>query len=230
MASLPTAEERRARGRAAREQAPRRAHGSWEAPPGRPDPVGLLEQQAAGAVPELLALRYGRMVASPFAFFRGAAAIMAADLAATPRSGFGAQLCGDAHLANFGGFASPDRRAGLRPQRLRRDASRAVGVGPQAAGGEPRGRRTRSRAQREGAPTRRWPRREAYRDGDAPLREARSLEVWYARLEADEIVERLRGRSTSAPCASRARLEKARRKDSVRALDELTSASTARCA
>jgi len=84
-------------------------HAAWDPPTGRPDPIQLLEEQGATRIPELLPIRYGRMLASPFAFYRGAAVIMASDLAATPNSGLSVQLCGDAHLANFGGFASPER-------------------------------------------------------------------------------------------------------------------------
>jgi uncharacterized protein (DUF2252 family) len=103
-------EEREARGRAARTSAPRSAHAHWEPAPDRRDPVALLEEQSAGRVPELVPVRYGRMLVSPFTFYRGAALIMAADLASTPRSGIEVQLCGDAHLSNFGGFATPERR------------------------------------------------------------------------------------------------------------------------
>ena len=103
-------EERVARGRAARNEAPRASHGDWEPAAGRPDPIALLEEQAKTRVPELVPIRYGRMLVSPFTFYRGAALIMAADLAATPRSGLNAQLCGDAHLSNFGVFASPERQ------------------------------------------------------------------------------------------------------------------------
>ncbi len=105
-----TADERIARGRAARHQAPRSSHGRWEPAPDRPDPVALLEEQAATRVPELVPIRYGRMLVSPFTFYRGGALIMAADLAATPVSGVTVQLCGDAHLSNFGVFGSPERR------------------------------------------------------------------------------------------------------------------------
>ena len=105
-----TVDDRLARGRAAREQAPRSGHGRWEPAPGRPDPIALLEEQAASRVPELVPIRYGRMLVSPFTFYRGAALIMAADLAATPVSGVTVQLCGDAHLSNFGLFGSPERR------------------------------------------------------------------------------------------------------------------------
>src|SRR5262249_13192983 len=89
------------------------SHAAWETRPSRPDPVSLLEEQAATRVPELVPIRYGRMLASPFAFFRGAALVMAADLARTPRSGHAAQLCGDAHPANFSPFGTPERRLGF---------------------------------------------------------------------------------------------------------------------
>jgi len=105
-----TPEERAALGRAARTRVPRSSQAAFEPTPDRADPVGLLEEQAATRVPELVPIRYARMLSSPFAFFRGASLIMAADLAGTPRSGLGAQLCGDAHLSNFGVFASPERQ------------------------------------------------------------------------------------------------------------------------
>jgi uncharacterized protein (DUF2252 family) len=103
-------EERIARGKEARAATPRSSHGSWEPATDRPDPIALLEEQAESRVPDLVPIRYGRMLDSPFAFFRGAALIMAADLAATPRSEINVQLCGDAHLSNFGVFGSPERK------------------------------------------------------------------------------------------------------------------------
>ena len=105
-----TVDERAARGRAARADVRRRVHAEWEPPPHRPDPVDLLEEQAQSRVPELVPIRYGRMLVSPFTFFRGGAYLMASDLAGMPRTGLHAQLCGDAHLSNFGAFAAPDRR------------------------------------------------------------------------------------------------------------------------
>jgi uncharacterized protein (DUF2252 family) len=105
-----TVDQRVARGRAARREAPRSEHGRWKAASDRPDPVALLEEQAATRVPELVPIRYGRMLVSPFTFYRGAAAIMAADLASTPVSGITVQLCGDAHLSNFGVFGTPERQ------------------------------------------------------------------------------------------------------------------------
>jgi uncharacterized protein (DUF2252 family) len=98
-----------ARGRAARREAPRSSHADWQPAADRPDPIALLEEQATSRVPELVPIRHGRMLVSPSTFYRGAAFIMAADLAATPVSGFDVQLCGDAHLLNFGLFASPER-------------------------------------------------------------------------------------------------------------------------
>ena len=102
-----TVAERAARRRAARSEVPRSSHAVFEPAPDRVDPIVLLERQARTRVPELVPIRYGRMLVSPFTFYRGAAMIMASDLAATPRSGLIVQCCGDAHLSNFGVFASP---------------------------------------------------------------------------------------------------------------------------
>ncbi len=105
-----TPPERVARGKAARAEVPRSSHAVFEPPSRRADPIKLLERQATTRVPELVPIRYGRMLVSPFTFYRGAALIMASDLAATPHSGLTVQCCGDAHLSNFGAFASPERR------------------------------------------------------------------------------------------------------------------------
>ena len=102
--------DRAARGKSLRKVAPRSSHASWAPPADRPDPIALLEEQAAERVPELVPIRYGRMSASPFAFYRGAAYVMASDLAGSPQTGIRVQLCGDAHLGNFGAFASPERQ------------------------------------------------------------------------------------------------------------------------
>src|SRR5487761_523879 len=101
---------RAARGKQARAAVPRDSHAVFDPPPDRPDPIGLLEQQAELRVPELVPVRYGRMLVSPFTYFRGAALPMASDLARTPVSGLTVQACGDAHLSNFGIFGSPERR------------------------------------------------------------------------------------------------------------------------
>src|SRR5271167_792668 len=104
-----TTEQRAKRGKDSRALVPRSSHAEFRPAKDRPDPVDLLERQATTRVPELVPIRYGRMLVSPFTFFRGAALIMACDLATTPRSGLNAQVCGDAHLSNFGLFASPER-------------------------------------------------------------------------------------------------------------------------
>src|SRR6516165_3885167 len=102
--------DRAARGKATRTQVPRDTHAVFDPPPDRPDPVGLLEEQARSRVPELVPVRWGRMMVSPFSYYRGAALPMASDLAATPVSGLAVQACGDAHLSNFGLFGSAERR------------------------------------------------------------------------------------------------------------------------
>ena len=109
-AHLRTRGERAHAGKALRVTCPRESHAGFKPDAERPDPIALLEKSSEGRTPELVPLRYGRMLASPFAVFRGAAAIMAADLAHTPNTGLGVQACGDAHLANFGAFATPERR------------------------------------------------------------------------------------------------------------------------
>lgn len=106
----PSVKERLAAGKALREKVPRTSHGQWKLPPGRRDPIELLKHTDQGKLADLLPIRYGRMSQSPFAFLRGAAALMAADLAATPATGIRVQACGDCHVANFGGFGSPERR------------------------------------------------------------------------------------------------------------------------
>lgn len=103
-------EQRRTAGKALRDRCPRQAHAQWRAPAGRADPIDLLVENSKGRDETLLPIRYGRMMANPFAFFRGAAAIMAYDLSHTPATGLNVQACGDCHLLNFGGFATPERK------------------------------------------------------------------------------------------------------------------------
>ncbi|HEY6310903.1 MAG TPA: DUF2252 domain-containing protein [Streptosporangiaceae bacterium] len=105
-----TPAESAARGKTARAEVPRDSHAMFDPPPDRPDPIGLLEEQGKSRVPELVPVRYGRMMVSPFTYFRGAALPMASDLAGTPVSGLPVQACGDAHLSNFGLFGSAERR------------------------------------------------------------------------------------------------------------------------
>ncbi|HWA99665.1 MAG TPA: DUF2252 domain-containing protein [Pirellulales bacterium] len=108
--SHPTRAELYAMGKALREQCPRHDHAVWRAPDNRADPIALMEESNKGRMPELIPIRHGRMIKSPFTFFRGAALNMAADLAGTPKSGLRVQACGDCHLLNFGAYATPERR------------------------------------------------------------------------------------------------------------------------
>src|SRR5262249_42684036 len=103
-------EQRKSAGKALRDKCPRNAHATWKPPRNRSDPINLLIQSSKGRIPRLLPIRYGRMMESPFAFYRGAAAIMASDLAHTPVTGIRNQICGDCHLMNFGAFGTPERR------------------------------------------------------------------------------------------------------------------------
>ena len=103
----PSVDDRRAKGKQAQDRTPLSSHTGWTPAADRPDPVGLLEEQDATREPDLVPVRHGRMLVSPFTFYRGTAKIMAADLADTPTAGLQVQLCGDAHLSNFGAFASP---------------------------------------------------------------------------------------------------------------------------
>ena len=106
----PSVDDRRAKGKEARDRTALSSHTGWTPATDRPDPIGLLEEQDVDREPDLVPVRHGRMLVSPFTFYRGAAKIMAADLAATPTASLRVQLCGDAHLSNFGAFASPEQR------------------------------------------------------------------------------------------------------------------------
>src|SRR5271155_2488804 len=106
----PSVQTRMSEGKALREKVTRRSHGKWAIASGRPDPIKVLQKSDRGRLAELLPIRYGRMQQSPFAFFRGSAAVMAWDLSKTPATGVHVQACGDCHASNFGGFASPERQ------------------------------------------------------------------------------------------------------------------------
>ena len=108
--SRPSPADLYAAGKSLRDKCPRSSHAAWKAPHDRPDPLRLLEESNKGRIPQLIPIRYGRMLKSPFTFYRGAALNMAADLAGTPATGLRVQACGDCHLLNFGAFATPERR------------------------------------------------------------------------------------------------------------------------
>ncbi|MBI5106002.1 MAG: DUF2252 domain-containing protein [Solirubrobacterales bacterium] len=218
-----TVEERAARGRAARRAVPRSSHEAWERGADGPDPLAILRDEERTRVPELLPIRHERMAASPFAFFRGAAGIMAADLAGGPVSGLRVQACGDAHLANFGVFAAPDRRlvfdvndfdetlrAPWEWDVLRLAASLAI-VGRHRGLDETQRARIVRRAV------------ETYRLTMRRLAEMRDLEVWYARVDMEDFLTRLRADvPASAYARAQRALTRARGKDSLRAFKRLT--------
>ena len=184
-----TVGERAARGKAARAEVSRASHGEWEPALHRPDPVELLEEQAQTRVPELVPIRYGRMLVSPFTFYRGAAYLMASDLASGPRTGLHTQLCGDAHLSNFGGFAAPDRRDGVQHQRLRRDAPGPVRVGRQAARRQLRRRGARPRLRPKSSGRRSTVEvGRAYREGIRRFSGMNTLDLWYSRLDVEDLL------------------------------------------
>jgi uncharacterized protein (DUF2252 family) len=209
-------------GKAARRAVPRSSHAAWTPPSARPDPVMLLRSQEESRVASLVQLRHERMLESPFAFYRGAAIIMASDLAGTLDSGLWVQCCGDAHLANFGGFAAPDRMLVFdmndfdetNPGPFEWDVKRLATSFEIAA--RSRGFSTdtaRSLALRCVR---------SYREAMAGFAHATNLDVWYARLDVNGLLERWR-RQTSRQ--ERERFERmvtrAQSKDSTKALTKL---------
>jgi uncharacterized protein (DUF2252 family) len=215
--------ERAARGKAARAEVPRSSHAAFEAATHRGDPIALLEQQAGSRVPELVPIRYGRMLVSPFAFYRGAALVMASDLAATPRSGLLVQACGDAHLSNFGVFASPERRLMFDvndfdetlPAPWEWDVKRLAAS--LAVAGRENGYSRKQRDEIVRATVGR------YRGAMREFAKQTNLGVWYARLDIEEAVDRLRGMATRQQVKrTEKNLAKARTKDSMSAFSKLT--------
>ena len=231
-----TVDERRALGREARKAAPRASHGSWTPAADRPDPIALLRAQDEDRMEDLVPIRWGRMSASPFAFYRGSAALMAADLAPLPRTDLTAQLCGDAHLANFGLYGSPDRTLlfdvndfdetlpGPFEWDLKRLAASFVVATRHNGLGEDVARETALAAAR------------SYREHITAYAEMRELDVWYSRVVADDLLQIVRtGSATKAGRmgASKAQvkaglksaekgLSKARGRDSLQAAGKLT--------
>ncbi len=219
---LRTVPEREGQGLAARAEVPRDSHATLTPAPGR-DPVGLLEAEAPRRVPELVPIRYGRMLVSPFTFYRGAATVMAHDLAGTPASGLEAQLCGDAHLANFGGFASPERdmvfdvndfdetlRGPFEWDVKRLAASFAIA----GRNREFDDRHCQTAALRAAS---------SYREAMRSFAGMRNIEVWYSHLDADRFEGDLKQQHDKKDARSIEHgIEKARTKDSLGALAKLT--------
>ena len=218
-----TPEERAADGKAARETAPRTSHGEWAPAADRADPVEVLEHQATSRVGQLLPLRYGRMLVSPFTFYRGAAAVMAADLGGTPVSGLTTQLCGDAHLSNFGAFAAPDRELVFDvndfdetlPGPWEWDIKRLAASFSVA--GRDRGFDARERRRIVAAIA------AEYRATMRRLAELGNLEVWYTQIDVPAIADRWEAAAGEKEAkAFRRNLAKTRAKDRMRALSKLT--------
>ena len=218
-----TPAERAARGKATRAEVTRSSHGEWQPAATRPDPIDILETQARDRVPELVPIRYGRMLVSPFTFYRGAAAIMAADLSDGPRTALYTQLCGDAHLMNFGTYAAPDRRMvfGINdfdetlPGPFEWDIKRLVASF--AIAGRDRGFASKVRASINRDVAR------GYREAIAGFAGMRNLDVWYARLDIEQLVKDIQSRmSPVALERMEQNIEKARTKDSLKAFAKLT--------
>jgi uncharacterized protein (DUF2252 family) len=222
--SHPSLRDRAARGKAERAKVPRNLHGDWSAPPGRGDPVELLEEQAASRVPELVPIRYGRMLVSPFTFYRGAAKLMAADLAGAQATGLPVQLCGDAHLSNFGGFASPDRRLVFDindfdetlPGPFEWDLKRLVASF--AVAGRDLGFPAKQRRTVNMAVTR------AYREAIRDLASMKTLDLWYSRVDAEVLIAEFQNQaSAKRRKLMEKNLAKTLAKDSLRAFGKLTT-------
>src|SRR5215203_1618396 len=225
-AAPPSSRTRRRyeRGRVARREVPRGAHAGWAPAPDRPDPVDLLEAQARDRIEDLMPIRYSRMMASPFAFMRGSAIVMASDLAGTPSTGIRAQLCGDAHLLNFGAYASPERALlfdlndfdETLPGPWEWDVKRLAASFVVA--GRDNGFDTadcHEAAQASAA---------SYRQRMAEFSEMGELEVWYSRVGEEDIgglLSRAKARKTTSNKLSKT-VRKARSRDSLQALSKLT--------
>jgi uncharacterized protein (DUF2252 family) len=218
-----TATERAARGRAARTEVPRASHAVFEPSSHRPDPIALLEEQAKTRVPELVPIRYGRMLVSPFAFFRGGALIMASDLDATPTSGIRVQVCGDAHMSNFGVFDSPERRQMFDvndfdetlPGPWEWDVKRlaaSLAIAGRENGYSQRDRRTIVLAAAGG-----------YRRAMTQFAGMHTLDVWYAGLDVARVMQRVRSEIPPKRFKLLERsLARARTRDSLQAFSKLT--------
>ncbi len=210
----PSLDERRAEGRQASDRTPPSSHSGWRPAADRPDPVALLEEQDLSREPDLVPVRHGRMAVSPFTFYRGAAKIMAADLADTPVAGLGAQLCGDAHLSNFGLFASPERRLlfdlndfdETLPGPFEWDVKRMAASFMIAARNNGFSKAD-ARAATQASVT-------AYREAMAGFAQMPTMDIWYAHLDEDELMGAIR--STVAKTkkeAKEARKEKKGKKE-----------------
>jgi uncharacterized protein (DUF2252 family) len=196
-------DERQAQGKEARNLTPLSSHAGWVPAPGRPDPVGLLAEQNLTREPDLVPVRHGRMLVSPFTFYRGAAKIMAADLAATPTAGLNVQLCGDAHLSNFGAFASPERRLlfdlndfdETLPGPFEYDVKRLAASFTIAARNNGFAKAD-TKAATLGSVA-------AYREAMAGFAQMGTMDIWYAHLDEDQLLSGIQSATAEAAKASK---------------------------
>jgi len=215
--------ERAARGKAARAKVPRASHAVWEPSADRPDPVELLLGQEVTRVPELVPIRHERMLTSPFAFYRGAAVVMAADVASVPGSGLRVQCCGDAHLANFGGFAAPDRKLVFDINDFDETSHgpfewdvKRLGASFEIAA---RAREFPAKTARKAVVTA----AQSYREAMAHFATMTNLDVWYARLDVQETLDRYASQVSASELARLSKVAaKAETKDSMKAFAKLT--------
>jgi Uncharacterized protein conserved in bacteria (DUF2252) len=222
--------DRVARGKRARAEVSRSSHAVWEPPSDRTSPVDLVERQAKARIPELVPIRHARMLASPFSYYRGAALPMASDLATTPSSGLSAQICGDAHLCNFGVFGSPERHLFFdvndfdetAPGPWEWDVKRL------AASLEIAGRDNEFPEQARKRAVRRAVR--SYREAVREFGQMSMLQVWYAHLDMDELLPRFHSSldRTQTPAVWNA-IAKARAHDSVQAFAKLADVVDGKC-
>src|SRR6185295_18566082 len=227
--SHPSLDERLVQGRTARDRTPPSSHAGWSPATDRPDPVALLEQQNRTREPDLVPVRHGRMMVSPFTFYRGAAKIMAADLKDTPTAGLTTQLCGDAHLSNFGMFASPERTLlfGLNdfdetlPGPFEYDVKRMATSFTVAARNNSFAAAD-ARAATLASVT-------AYRETMAGFAKMRTLDTWYAHLAEQDVMNALNRAARASKRKENLRLtkgaerqaQKAHTRDSLQALSKL---------
>jgi uncharacterized protein (DUF2252 family) len=236
----PSVDDRRARGKQAQDRTPLSSHTGWTPATDRPDPVALLEEQDATREPDLVPVRHGRMMLSPFTFYRGAAKIMAGDLDDTPTAGLQVQLCGDAHLSNFGAFASPERRLlfdlndfdETLPGPFEYDVKRLAASFTIAARNNGFAKADTKAATLASVA--------AYREAMAGFAEMGTMEIWYAHLDEDQVMTGIRtvaakasktgkGKKATKDAKAARRAEKtaqktvakARTRDSLQALSKL---------
>jgi uncharacterized protein (DUF2252 family) len=199
----PSVEERRAKGKEAAGRTPPSSHVGWAPATDRPDPVALLQEQDATREPDLVPVRHGRMLVSPFSFYRGTAKIMAADLNGTPTAGLDVQLCGDAHLSNFGAFASPERRLlfdlndfdETLPGPFEYDVKRMAASFTIAGRNNGFAKADTKAATRASVA--------AYREAMASFAAIGTLDIWYAHLDEDELLKGIRGAAAEASKAKK---------------------------